>query len=72
MTEIPYDIGTSTNKYGHVRVKATGEIGRLAYSRSSGFFMETVLGNDRATYVQFEETGEFRMYSYTALELIDS
>lgn len=72
MSEFPYDIGTGPKKFSRVRVKATDEIGRLAYKSSAGFFMNTATStNTASTYVEFEETGEFRIYAKSALELLD-
>ncbi|GAA1498815.1 hypothetical protein [Paeniglutamicibacter kerguelensis] len=71
MTEIPSDIGNTRNRYSHVRIKATGEIGRLAYNQGPSHLMKTSEGHELTAYVQFEETGEFRMFPFASLELVE-
>ncbi len=59
----------TVDRFAAVRVKATGEVGRIAEKSGSTFFMHTHLEyNATSVWVFFEETGEFRVYRKDSLD----
>jgi hypothetical protein len=62
----------TADRFARVRIKATGEDGRIAELRGPTFYMLTHLPeyNTKAVWVFFEKTGEFRAYSQAALEYL--
>jgi len=58
-------------RHPQVRVKATGELGRIARGNTEAFFMYThVERYSRTVWVFFEETGEYRAFREAALDYL--
>ncbi|QSZ47217.1 hypothetical protein [Arthrobacter sp. D5-1] len=61
----------AVDRFAAVRVKATGEVGRISEKSGATFFMRTHLEyNVTSVWVFFEETGEFRVYRKDSLEYL--